>query len=118
MWVERTRVSLDDGVLLGQFSISQLVDSAATQCHLCTLLLEALCPEKALIGIEEQPEDLCWNQELRYQVQMLPDWADVLAGVHPLDIQHHFSSNLVLPSQELEVLDRNYIIRSSWKSYV
>ncbi|KAB5528828.1 heterokaryon incompatibility protein-domain-containing protein [Coniochaeta sp. 2T2.1] len=81
------RIDVGDGVLLWKFSIMQLVDSAATECHLCTLLLKALLPERTLIGIKEQPQDQYWMRKTMYQIQMLPDSLDVLVGGFVLRIK-------------------------------
>ncbi|CZR41652.1 uncharacterized protein FPRO_11241 [Fusarium proliferatum ET1] len=59
-----------DGVSIGYTSILQLQQSAGKMCHFCTLLLEAILPERMMIGLANDAELAANNC---FQLQMLPD---------------------------------------------
>jgi hypothetical protein len=75
-----------DGVSLGENSLLQLHESAGRGCHLCTLLLEAILPERMTIGLE-QDEDLM--AKTSFQLRMLPD-----SGGWVLQMRHLPSGNV------------------------
>lgn len=68
-WILEFAANQDiDGVALQQPStVAELEESSEVGCHLCTALLEAILPEKAIIGLERGGV-----AEWRFKIQMLP----------------------------------------------
>ncbi|KAM7210366.1 Heterokaryon incompatibility protein (HET) domain containing protein [Rhypophila decipiens] len=63
---------ITDGVVLQQPSSNiQLLESAMSGCHLCTMLLEALFPEKAVMGLQKATGIEAWAGPGAFQIRML-----------------------------------------------
>jgi hypothetical protein len=66
-WIESSRRNLDD-IILRSSNIKQLKDSSKAGCHLCSILLEGVLPEKIITTMDDRSLD-----ENVYQLQIQPD---------------------------------------------
>lgn len=67
-WVEKSGKS-PDGVVLGDSDVKQLKGSSTAGCHLCSVLLESILPERMIAEIDDDGS----MDRSTFQLLMLPD---------------------------------------------
>lgn len=67
-WVEKSGKS-PDGVVLGDSDVKQLKGSSTAGCHLCSVLLESILPERMIAEIDDDGS----VDRSTFQLLMLPD---------------------------------------------